>query len=358
MRKPRFVWAAAWGLSLMICLTGCGKEGAGKEISKETTSAASSEAAKDAGEGSAKDAGKDAAKEAAPAEKSDQAEKTVAITDDLGRTVEVPYQPKRTAVLIGSFASVWQLSGGTMVATANDAWTQFDLGLDKSVVNLGKTRQINLELLISSEPELIIASANTQIDKDFLPTFDKMKIPVLYFDVNDFSEYLKMLKRCTEITGRADLYEKNGLEIQKQVDAAIAEGKKRENHPSVLYLRASAASVKAKGSKGTVLGSMLADLGCVNVADGNSLLENLSLEKNIEADPEYIFIVMQGSDEAKIQDRLKKELTGNPAWAGLSAVKEGRLFFMDQRLYNLKPNNRWGEAYEGLVRILEDGKQR
>lgn len=57
---------------------------------------------------------------------------TVTFTDDLGREVTSPAGPQRVAALIGSFADVWCLAGGrdTLVATADDAWTSFDLGLD------------------------------------------------------------------------------------------------------------------------------------------------------------------------------------------------------------------------------------
>ena len=54
----------------------------------------------------------------------------VSFEDDLGRTVTVE-DPQRVAVLIGSFAQMWYLAGGldTMVATASDAWTGFDIPL-------------------------------------------------------------------------------------------------------------------------------------------------------------------------------------------------------------------------------------
>ena len=45
-------------------------------------------------------------------------------------------------------------------------------------------------------------------------------------------------------------------------------------------------------------------------------------------------------------------MLSNPAWQQLSAVKNGRVYYMDQQLYNLKPNARWGEAYEKLAEIL------
>lgn len=277
----------------------------------------------------------------------------VTLTDSLGREVTVPCRPERTAVLIGSFAHVWILAGGEVAATANDAWTQFDLGLDESVVNLGKTTEISLELLLSAEPDLIVASSNTDRDVELLPAFEEMGIPVVYFDVNTFDEYLHMLDLCTQITGRRDLYEQNGLAVKEQVRAAVERAAGQDSRPRVLYLRATASSVKAKGGEGTVLGSMLTDLGCVNIADSDSsLLEDLSLERIIADDPDRIFIVMQGSDPAAVEEKLTAELTGNPAWSGLTAVKEGRVHFMDQKLYNLKPNDRWGEAYEGLADIL------
>ena len=36
----------------------------------------------------------------------------------------------------------------------------------------------------------------------------------------------------------------------------------------------------------------------------------------------------------------------------LRAVQQNKCYYMDQQLYNVKPNARWGEAYEGLAEIL------
>ena len=78
----------------------------------------------------------------------------------------------------------------------------------------------------------------------------------------------------------------------------------------------------------------------------------MSIEKIIEQDPDYIFVVLQGSDSTKAEGILQSTLLSNPAWETLTAVKEGRYYVMDPNLYNMKPNARWGEAYEGLADIL------
>ena len=123
--------------------------------------------------------------------------------------------------------------------------------------------------------------------------------------------------------------------------------------PSILFLRAAASGVKAKGSEGSVGGELLKDLGCVNIADSDSgLLDNLSLEAIVTADPDYIFVTTQGTDTDAALENVQETLIDSPVWSSLTAVKENHYFVLDKRLYNLKPNARWGEAYKELADIL------
>ena len=281
------------------------------------------------------------------------------VTDDLGREVTLAAPPTHVAAMIASFAETWLLAGGTLSAAVRDAWDDFRLDLGPEVQNLGNYKEVSMELLFAADADLVLASANTKSHVELRDTLEQAGIPVLYFDVNGFDDYLRMLGVCCEITARSDLYEKNGLAVQREVDAAIAaaqQAKAAQGAPRVLLLRIAASGIHAKGSTGTVLGLILADLGCENIADGSELLEDLSIERIIEADPEHIFIVQQGNDSAGAEKTLNEALTGNPAWAGLTAVKEGRVHTMDRKLYHFKPNNRWGTAYAELEGILYNNK--
>ncbi len=283
---------------------------------------------------------------------SEDAPGTVSFTDDLGRSVTVP-QPRRAAALIGSFADIWRLAGGkeTLAAAAGDAWTQFDLELGPEVVNLGGVKEINTELLFAAQPDLVLASSNTAANVALLDLLEEAGLPTAYFNVSSFEDYLRMLEICTQLTNCPENYERYGTAVQSQVDAARerADG----SAPTVLYVRATGSSCKVKNSQDSVLGEMLADLGCVNIADSaSSLLENLSLEVIVDQDPDFIFAVVQGSDTTKAEALLNASLLSHPAWASLTAVQEGRFHIMDQRLYNVKPNADWGTAYEQLADIL------
>ena len=268
-------------------------------------------------------------------------------TDDLGRVITAE-NPQRVACLTASFADIWCAAGGrdTLIATTNATWTYFDLGLGENVVNLGGSKTLDLEALTACDPDLILASCGTDRNMELEDTLEKMGMNVAYFSVNSFGDYLRMLEICTGLTGRGDLYEQNGTAVADRVDLALACGD--GSGPSVLVIRATGSSCKVKGSEGSVLGEMLAALDCRNIADGGAL-EQLSMEAILAEDPDHIFVVMQNSDAGIV---LEETLLRDPAWQSLTAVQEGRYHVMDPSLFNLKPNARWGEAYEILAEIL------
>ncbi|MDR4022364.1 MAG: ABC transporter substrate-binding protein, partial [Eubacteriales bacterium] len=288
--------------------------------------------------------------QAATQEETDVSSTAVTFTDALGREVTVD-NPQRVVTLIGSFTDVWLLAGGEVVGACDDSWASLNLDLPEGVINTGKVAEPNLENILSAEPDFVIASVNTSSNVELLDTFDELGITCAYFDVSTFEDYLSMLKICTDITGRSDLYEKNGLDVQKQIEEA--EARADGSAPTVLYLRTSTKSIQAKTSEGNVCGEILANLGCVNVADSDeTLLESLSLEAIMRADPDYIFVTPQGTDKEAALANIEETFTSNPAWQSLTAVKEGRYYVLDPYLYNLKPNERWGESYEKMADIL------
>ncbi|MEY8380361.1 ABC transporter substrate-binding protein [Ileibacterium valens] len=274
--------------------------------------------------------------------------------DDLGQEFEIR-RPERTAALIGSFADEWIDAGGkdSLVAAAHDYFTNFSSDAQMNVEDLGEVKQINAEKLIASKPDLVIASAKNESQKNLKDVLEQANIPVAYFDVSNFDDYLRTLKIFSELTGDVEAYEQAGLALQDEIDQTI-ERRKKADPIRVLYIRATGSSVSSKNSKGSVLGEMLSDLNTENIADSDQMmLENLSPEAILEANPDAIFVVYQGSDDTKARKNMDQALMASEAWNSLKAVKEGRVFEMDNKLYNLKPNDQWAKAYQKLADLLD-----
>ena len=288
-----------------------------------------------------------------PADASSEAGK-ITFTDALGQEFAID-PPQRAAVMIGSFADVWVLAGGedVLAATANDAWESYGLDLGEEVVNIGSPMKPNVELVLGARPDLVIASSLSPSNLELQETFARSGIPAAYFDVSSFQDYLDLLELFTRLTGHPENYETCGTAVKEQVDGAVDRRAVYSFAPTVLTIQVSGSSVKVKNSEDNVLGPMLKELGCENIADRDgSLLEELSLEAILQADPDFIFAVYHGTDEAAAQANLEEALLSNPAWASLQAVKEGRFHVLERRMFSLKPNALWGDAYEQLADIL------
>jgi iron complex transport system substrate-binding protein len=256
--------------------------------------------------------------------------------------------PSHVAVINGSFAELWMLAGGTVSAVTEDAWQERALDLPENVINLGAMKSPNMELLLAGGYDLVILSSAVPGHTEIGQTLEKAGVRTLFLTVETFDDYLTALSICTDLTGHPENYETYGENLREKVDAQKA---RTTGHPEVLLLRAYATGVRAKGSDNMV-GAMLKDLGCVNIADSDaSLLEELSIEGIVARDPEFIFITAMG-DAEEAAAYVKETLMENPAWQGLRAVKEGHVAYLPKELFHYKPNARWDEAYRILADIL------
>ena len=271
-------------------------------------------------------------------------------TDALGNTVTVA-RPQRVVSFYGSCAEMW------MAGTTDDAITERKLPLGEDVAIIGSTRNPNLEMALGLDADFAILSADTTDHVQAAETLRAAGVTCAFFRVDTLEDYLAAMEICTSITGRADLYEQNALAVQRQAQEVIQRVRPLlEKEPvTALLIRAYSTGAKAKGMD-NLAGVMLHQLGVKNLVDQHpSLLEELSMEEIIAADPDYIFVTIMGSSQQKALDALAEGIQKNPAWSSLSAVQNGRYVILPGDLFHYKPNARWGESYAYLADILCPG---
>ncbi|NLK70874.1 MAG: ABC transporter substrate-binding protein [Clostridiales bacterium] len=272
----------------------------------------------------------------------------IEFTDNLGNQIKVS-DSEHIIVATSSFADVWQLAGGTVYATTSDAFE--NLYLPDNVNNIGSLHSPNAELIISLNPSLVVLSSDVSGHLELYNQLNAAGITVAYLSIQIFDDYLNILDIFTDITGRKDLYESNGLIIQNEINTIIEKAKDKPS-PKILLLRVGAGKVTARNADNSA-GAMLKDLGCINITDNQkNLLDELSMEAIIKEDPDYIFAVNMGNSDSDNEKTLENALFSNPAWTELSAVKNENYIILPKDLFHLKPNNRWNEAYIFLWEIL------
>lgn len=273
----------------------------------------------------------------------------VALRDVNGSTVRL--RPESRLVFgEASLAECWLLAGGMPVGVPLDAIEERALPLAADTAAVGTVKSPDLEKIAALEPDYVVLSADLSAHAQLKDSLEQMGIPCGYFRLDSFEDYRELMAQFCAVTGRADLYEENVLSVEMGI-AALRDKLPEAPGLSALLLRAYSTGMKAKTDDNPA-GKILKDFGLENPAESNpSLLEELSIEKIILDDPDYIFVMTMGS-ETEAREYLRANVESDPAWSGLSAVKNGRYIILPQELFHYKPNDRWDDSYEYLAKII------
>jgi len=289
----------------------------------------------------------------------------VIFTDGTGRIVTAEKDPQRTVILYSSFTTLWYEAGGDAVGciggnTASSLYRGFigrDITQDHGmtvVSTASMAKKWDVESIFALRPDLIICSAAMNGYATVQAPAAATNTPVIVMEYDDFSDYLKWFKVSCHLSGHPELWESVAMKaLDEVVDVLLSCPK--TNTPSVLCMFSGAESLSANTSY-TVVGGMITAMNAANIADAwenTAAAERLdiNLETVYAADPDIILVQCHaGADTAR---ELVERLYGsNPVWQSLTAVKEGRVFYLEKNLFHNKPNSRFAKAYVSLAEYL------
>lgn len=283
-------------------------------------------------------------------------EKEVIFTDARNKKITISKNPQKVVVLHISYLDVWCASGGKVVGAVEPvAGEEKPVEGAKGAEIVGSPSAPSLEKVLALQPDLVILHQGFKAQAAMIETLEQNKIQVLALDDELFQDYIRTVRLFTALTGKEELYEKNAVAVKKKVEAVKAKISKEKDQKTALLLLASSRSVTVKTAN-SMVGEMLKDLGVSNiVSEGNGApgeTQTFSMEKVIEKDPDFIFMLTMGSDTGKINERITKDAESNPAWASLKAVKNKKYIQLPKDLYMYRPNDKYAEAYENLAKII------
>lgn len=265
--------------------------------------------------------------------------------------------PKTVVALSKSVAEMWLLAGGELSGTTDDALElSADFSGAEKTVSVGSLTTSSLEAIISLNPDFVILTQDIPLHKKLYGNLKSLGIKTYIADVKSFADYDRVLKDFTELTGRSDLYKKNVLDIKKEIDEIVGKmilkqvQDDKTDQKTYLFLRVSAA--KNKVLKEHFGNEIFQSFGLKSMVEDDSALDEVGIEAIVSSDPDYIFVVQQGKQK-NAEEAFYKAYSSNPAWNGLSAVKNGKVFVLPKEFFNYKPNARWAEAYKVVKELLE-----
>ena len=173
-----------------------------------------------------------------------------------------------------------------------------------------------------------------------------------YDGINDNIPLLTLLGNIFHTEDKA----KSVIEdYNKKIDTVKASIPK-DKPVKVAVLRATGKSVTAETPL-AITASMIRELGITNVVEQH-LKDNVtsktvpySLETLTVDNPDIILVVTMGKKD-EINATFAKEMTSNPAWNQLQAVKNDKVIFLPSQWFLLNPGLETPEAMAELVNII------
>jgi iron complex transport system substrate-binding protein len=287
-----------------------------------------------------------------------QDEISVTVLDARGNTLVIDKNPERVIPMQITLLDLWYLSGGEAVARTSSRTAVTEAAID--LPEVGTTTSPNIELLLAAEPDLVILNATSDTHVAMSSILDENGIQYFYTgtSLNPYQSVNEALYLFSIINGNHEVYEEKVLAMEAGVEEVLAMAEGKEG-PSVLVLFGSSKSVRCELASGLV-GEMSEMLGAENIVDleipGESKVD-FSMEMVLANDPDIILVSVMGEVEA-IRDRIDQDIASNEAWNSLTAVKEGRVYYLPKELYLYKPNARYPEAFQGLYDIFYGGVEK
>ncbi|MDT7836125.1 ABC transporter substrate-binding protein [Aquabacterium sp. OR-4] len=206
-----------------------------------------------------------------------------------------------------------------------------------SLPRVGGLEEAHLEQLVALRPDLVLLGPRSRV----ADRLQALGVPVLLIDARTHADLRRSLLRLGEALGRPA----QAQALVQRIDSGLAAAAARVPPPwrgRRVYLEVAPGVAAGAGS---FIGETLARLGLHNIAAAEpGLFPRLNPEQVLRERPELL--IGQRSALAEAAQR--------PGWAGMGALRDGRLCLLDERRMDLlsRPGPRLAEAAHMLVDCL------
>ena len=270
------------------------------------------------------------------------------IEDDLGRKIFLDKKFEKIAVTSASFLEPLHAVGGNIVARPDSKNKTPDWA--KDISSIGQVYQIDVERLLSCQPDLVII--NKGMNEKLLGVLEENKIPAAVIEMKTYDDVKREVKIFSELTGNVDEGEKIISDMDGEIKSILEKVPQEKKRVAILHSTAQGVTVQLEGS---IAGNIIKMFSWENVADGMTPLEKnpdaapYSLETLAQQNPEIIFVTSMGNLD-EIKAGMEQAIAENDAWQTIGAIKSGKIFYLPQDLFLLSP----GLHYPDAVKFIAD----
>jgi iron complex transport system substrate-binding protein len=246
------------------------------------------------------------------------------VTDDAGRQVTIATEPKRVVSVAPSNTELLFALGKGDILVGRSDFDDYPAEA-KKVPSIGGFMPPNYEAIVGAKPDLVLAIGGSVAERDKLA--NEYKQNVLILDPKTFNDVYKDIFLLGQVVNAQPAATKMVADMQKEVQVII-DKVANSPKPTVFYEVWNDPLMTA--GKNTFINDLITMAGGTNIGAAVEGWSNFSLEQVQAKDPQ--FYVTSKEAVATVGQR--------PGFAGLKAIKDKKVFAMDDPNIGVRPGPR------------------
>ncbi len=246
--------------------------------------------------------------------------------DDAGREVTINEIPQKIVSHVPSITeTLFALGLGERVVGVSDYCDYPEAA--KSKPSVGNYFNPSIERIVALNPDLVLTDGHSEGIKQL----DELEPPINYIvidpkDIDGIFKDIELLGKVTGMEGEADKLNEDMQDTISHILALVEDAPKVK----VFYIiDATDPTLPWTAGPGSFIDSLITMAGGENIAaQAQGAWVQFSIEEIVRSDPEIIILPAKHGTAFTSPGTLM----GNPAWQGITAVKEGRIFIIDDDL--------------------------
>ena len=265
------------------------------------------------------------------------AAQALTVTDERGVQVELPRPPQRIVTLLPSLTESVCTLGACDRLVGVDRYSNWPEAV-RALPQMGGGIDPNVEAIVAQKPEVVLLARSSRVTQ----RLEALGLKVLVLEPKSHADMQRVLGVLGQVLGVPD-----AQRVWRAIDASVSAA--AQSLPAGVartrvYFEVNSAIYAAGES--SFIGETLTRLGAKNIVPASmGPFPKLNPEYVVRADPDVIMVGL----------RSAQGLEQRPGWAGIRAVREGRIcrFTAEETDVLVRPGPRMGEAARLMARCLQ-----
>ena len=267
-----------------------------------------------------------------------------AITDEVGRRVEVPAEVKRIVTLAPDLTeTVYAMGLGDRLA--GDTNFCDNPPAAKSKPHVGNPQNPSLEAIAGLRPDLVLASASINREET-VDAIERLGIAVYTSDPHTVRGMLDSVARMGEVMGAGAQGREVVAQLRERLDAVHA---KLADRPMTHVLFVTWQQPLISIGQNTFIADALRWAGAESIISSDRNWPQVSLEEVVRLQPDYLIFTDDHGTSATDASQLA-DLRSRPIWKDLQAVQLGHVVDVDEEM--VRPSSGLVDNIERLAQRL------